>query len=228
MFMVVTDFDGTLYTSDFNKNIRSLNNFRSKGNLVVIATGRDLLMLKKDLPKELEYDYIICTDGAVIYDKDLNVIYKKDISFDICREVSSRLQEVPYIDSVIYVDGYNWYESIYDSNSINGIITRYRDREKVKTYLDEIISDYPTIHGYISSRWVNITDISVSKANAIKILLSYVKMDDKNVITFGDEINDVEMIKDYNGYAIVKENNYLVNYTNKISNSIFEIIDELL
>lgn len=227
MKLIVTDFDGTLYTSDFNKNINSLNRFRSKGNLVVIATGRDLLMLRKDMPKELEYDYIICTDGAVIYDKNLNVIYKKDISFEVCKKVSERLKMVPHIDSVIYVDGYNWSESIYDSSSINGIITRYYDREKVEKYLEKIIQDYPTIHGYISSKWVNITDVSVSKSEAIKILLNYVKLEVEDVITFGDGINDVEMIQNYDGYAIIKENDYLSNYTNKVSNSIYEIIDKL-
>ena len=46
MKLLVTDFDGTLYTDDYNKNIEALNKFKQKGNKIVIATGRYLSSLK--------------------------------------------------------------------------------------------------------------------------------------------------------------------------------------
>ena len=39
MKMLVSDFDGTLYTNDYQKNIEAVNRFVEAGNLFVINTS---------------------------------------------------------------------------------------------------------------------------------------------------------------------------------------------
>lgn len=69
--MIVTDFDGTLFTSDemvSNADIEALHKLGKQGHIRVIATGRSLYSVLKSIPVDLPFDYLICSTGAAIYD----------------------------------------------------------------------------------------------------------------------------------------------------------------
>ena len=81
--MIVSDYDQTFYINDedIEKNKIAVNEFRNKGNIFVIATGRsyDDFMKKKN-EYNIEYDYLIINHGATILDKDDNIIFNKKIT----------------------------------------------------------------------------------------------------------------------------------------------------
>ena len=67
MKVLVSDFDNTLFTDDYQLNIKKINEFVDKGNLFIIATGRNYNQLKSDIKgKNIKYSYLICEDGAKI------------------------------------------------------------------------------------------------------------------------------------------------------------------
>jgi len=71
--LLVSDYDDTFKTTPvpFEKNIKSVKSFRSKGNIFMIATARTYESIKEEVDKyKIEYDYLSCLDGAQLYDKD--------------------------------------------------------------------------------------------------------------------------------------------------------------
>lgn len=225
MKLLVTDFDGTLYTDDYNKNIEALNKFKQKGNKIVIATGRYLSALKEDLDKRVDYDYLICTDGSIIYDNNDNVIYKELLDKESCEYVINQLRKLEEVNNIYCLNGDKLLD--YDEyDNTNAIIASFEDRKVVEEYFENILKEVPSLHGYISTKWINITSKKVSKKTAIDIITSRLKLSKNDVIVFGDNINDIDMINYYDGYIVIKEHDILDVHNNKV-NSIYEIIDKL-
>jgi hydroxymethylpyrimidine pyrophosphatase-like HAD family hydrolase len=162
MKLLVTDFDGTLYTDDYNKNIEALNKFKQKGNKIVIATGRYLSALKEDLDKRVDYDYLICTDGSIIYDNNDNVIYKELLDKESCEYVINQLRKLEEVNNIYCLNGDKLLD--YDEyDNTNAIIASFEDRKVVEEYFENILKEVPSLHGYISTKWINITSKKVSK-----------------------------------------------------------------
>ena len=77
--ILVSDYDQTFYIGDedIEKNKIAVNRFRNKGNIFIIATGRsyeDFMEKKKQY--NIKYDYVIIDHGAMILDKDNNIIFE--------------------------------------------------------------------------------------------------------------------------------------------------------
>jgi len=67
--MIVTDFDGTLFSDShsFNdKDLATLRHLGEKGILRVIATGRSLFSANKVIPPDFPIDYLVFSSGAGI------------------------------------------------------------------------------------------------------------------------------------------------------------------
>ena len=76
--VLVVDYDRTLFinNNDMLNNIKAINNFRSKGNIFVIATGRTYSSLKKEIDKhKIQYDYLILNHGALVIKNDNTALF---------------------------------------------------------------------------------------------------------------------------------------------------------
>ena len=75
--ILVSDYDGTFYQNDIDirENIDKVNEFRTLGNLFVLATGRSYVDLKIMIDKyKIPYDYLILNHGALLLSKNLEVL----------------------------------------------------------------------------------------------------------------------------------------------------------
>ena len=75
----VSDYDQTFYLNDedIEKNKIAINEFRKKGNIFVIATGRSYFDFQNKVDEyNLNYDYVIINHGATILDKNNNILMK--------------------------------------------------------------------------------------------------------------------------------------------------------
>ena len=73
----VSDYDQTFYLNDedIEKNKIAINEFRKKGNIFVIATGRSYFDFQNKVDEyNLNYDYVIINHGATILDKNNNIL----------------------------------------------------------------------------------------------------------------------------------------------------------
>lgn len=206
MKILVSDFDLTFYDNNFLDNINLINDWTKKGNKFVIATGRSIYQLRKITDNyNIKVSFYICNDGGAIYDKDYNEIYRKDISEDISKELFDYLVDTKVFDKVL-IDTSETVTEV-DTARCNCLIGVIKDRNEAAKVLNELLRKYPSIHGYISTNCLNITDISVNKANGIKFLINKNNWNKEDIYTIGDEINDIEMLQEFNGFLIDKKTN---------------------
>lgn len=206
MKIIVSDFDLTFYDNNFLENINLINDWVKKGNKFIIATGRSIYQLRKTIDNyNVPANFYICNDGGAIYDENYNEIYRKDVDESISKELFDYLVDTKAFDRVLIDTS----ETVTEVNTArcNCLIGVIRDREQATKVLNEILGKYSSIHGYISTNCLNITDISVDKANGIKFLINKNNWKKEDIYTIGDEVNDIEMLQEFNGFLINKKVN---------------------
>ncbi len=226
MRVLIADFDKTVYTDNYDKNIEAINKFVDDGNVFIIATGRNLYSLKKDLSDSLKYSYLVCNNGGIIFDKGLNVVYRKDITDEVAKSIFDILKKNPYVGNPL-IDKSTRYEDDIVSHA-NAVIARIIDRNKTKELLDSIIKKYPQITGYLSDRWLNIDDQSVSKGSALKHICNFIDYDYKMAYAIGDNLNDISMCEICNGFIIKGGSLELEKVCKGIVSDVFELIELLM
>lgn len=204
MKIIVSDFDNTFYTKNIEKNVKMINDFMQAGNIFIIATGRPLYLLKPDLERyNVKYNFLICNDGAVIFNEKEEIIDKTNIDYTTAVQIYNLLKRQDYIEHA-YIDAiYDFGE--LDSKDYNGILALPYDRDMAQDLLVSINKKYPTIQGYMSHKWLNILSIDASKGNAIKYLENKYSWNSDNIYTIGDNYNDISMTGYKNSYGILSD-----------------------
>lgn len=180
MKVLVADFDGTFFTDEFENDIERVNKFVDNGNIFIIATGRSLESLHEKIKNyNIKYSYLICSDGAVIYDKNLVKIYHIDLDKELALKIVEQLNNDKNIREVFVSNGCKLLEN---SEQINSILGRHIKKRLAFNSLKKITSNFSNVHGYISTNWVVINDLKASKGNAIKYLIDKHNFDQKKFL----------------------------------------------
>ena len=229
--MLVSDYDQTFYLNDqdIEINKKEVKNFRDKGNVFIIATGRSFLDFKNKVNMyDIVYDYVILNHGATILDKNDKIIFNipiyneviEDIKNDLCLEESinnfccSGLESrVDFIHS--------------DLTKINVKYDTKDKAEKVNKIINNKYSKY-VISYYVKINSIEIISSKTNKSNAIKLLTKKLEIDDKNVYSIGDGYSDIEMVRDFNGYCMTDSVDELKQVAISQMKSVSDLIKELL
>lgn len=94
--LAATDLDGTLISSNgeiSNKNFEAMENAMNNGLYVVPTTGRSFYEMPESLREKKTYTHCICSNGAVIFDRDGKEIWKSAFSKAETMELFSILSE---------------------------------------------------------------------------------------------------------------------------------------
>ena len=227
MKILASDFDETIYFPDniekTKENVKAIKEFISKGNIFCIITGRNYTDLKLLLNEnKIPYTYLICEDGAKIFnnvDYCLDTVLLEKDEIEIIKKLLDEEKCDYYLD-----DGYNKTEYLDDCVKI--VVNCSDEEEKEK--LVNIIKDKIDIHVYASRVHINIIDKSVNKENALKRLFNLEELDYNNLYVIGDNDNDYEMLKTFNGGVIRKHHKKLNSLNKKEYESLSDYIEELL
>lgn len=227
MKIIVSDFDNTFYTAEYEKNVQLIKSFIEKGNKFIIATGRPIYLLKPDIEDyNLDCSYIVCNDGGVIFDSEGKKIFEENIDKEVAKEVYELLSKDDNFEEVFIDTALNFSKDTNDT--FNAILALPKDKKIAQKQIDELMEKYPSIQGYISHRWLNILNKNSSKGNAIKMLMNMNNWSYDDVITIGDNYNDISMLENFNSFIIKGDKNiedkakYVVNNFKEM----LEIIDE--
>ena len=98
------------------------------------------------------------------------------------------------------------------------------DRKLFKKILNDIKNDVE-VYAYLSKSFLNITDSSTSKAIALEYLMAYEDLDENDLYVIGDDVNDVEMIKRYNGHIMKDHSEELNDMSKKEFDTFKEFVD---
>ena len=220
--MIITDMDGSLLNNEGKMTEYSsdiLNRCIQNGIIVVFATARPLRGV------EIFYDSImpdavICYNGATVYVNEKK-IYQCGIRTKIAKRLIKDIME-KFPNAKLAIDANNQLYTNFDASTLWGDIDfKKMDIETLpKTKIDKIIIKFGSIdetnglirylprHLYleISERGLGIImNRGATKWNAIEELLKYYNIGQRNTIAFGDDYNDLEMVK-YCGTGVAMKN----------------------
>lgn len=216
---VILDLDGTLLRSDLSVSIRTelvLQVALSRGIRLVIATSHPPRFLERHLPSLLKELHWICYNGAAVY-QDGVALSTTPLPLDLAHDVIRFLQEKGATLSVEMND------TLYVSREIDTpweftVMDFSRDliMPPVKILFDASadigltdlvgrFGDRCTISVNDNSSFGQIMARGVSKATAARSLLSSMGIGMHEVVSFGDDMNDLQLIVE-SGYGVVMGN----------------------
>jgi len=229
--ILVSDFDGTLYINGkiTKKDKEVILDFQ-KENIFIIASGRTKLSLLRDIDT-VKPDYIITNHGAVIY-KNNDIILNKTMNKDIknkCFQIARKY--VSDKDIFVSSEKENFDGSITLKNikDINKIRVYFKTENKREDFINEInnelkgkIKHYKVIS--FGKLAVEIIETNINKSDAIKFIANKENITKKNIFTIGDNNNDLDMIKNYKGYAIKTAKSIIKENAKEEVNNIYALI----
>ena len=229
--ILISDYDGTFYQNDIDikKNIDEVTEFRTLDNLFVLATGRSYVDLKQKIDKyEIPYDYLILNHGALLLSKDLEILKVFTLDKHLVDSILEYANNKDIYD-VILISAFD--KNVKDTSNIVKIMLKLYSYDKaleVKNYIDK---SYTNIRSYFISEdnhyLVEIVSSEASKSLMIDKILDKEKIVKKNVYTIGDGINDIDMIRDYNGYRVRNSCKELVSVTDRVIDNVSDLISRI-
>lgn len=224
MKVVASDFDNTLYVKDENillSNIESVKNFINNGNKFIIITGRSFTNIKKVLTSlEIPYSYLVCQDGANIFDEYDRCLKSNFLSREKSKNIAKILEE----NNLEYT-----YESAFNDNDIQDkavkITVCVNNKEEAESVTKKI-KEKENIYAYVSSKHINIIDDYVNKSSALEYLVKQ-NIISKDITVIGDDINDYEMLSKYHGVIMKKHHNILDGLNKEEIDSVGSYLNKL-
>lgn len=220
--IVFSDFDNTLRShadeAGFRRNLEKIREFRGKGNLFCIATGRSQASLGRTWSDYEDYlDYGIFDNGAVCLDQFGKMMFQETVALAVVEEIARKIVDKfgDDVQLVFYHDAKEWQESGDDTTKVR---CWTKDLAVSQIICDMVDSEYSDeVQGFIartavmsSLGWiknpqeyisfVDIMSVRAGKYNAVKRLCE--KFPDEKIVTVGDDTNDLEMIRGFDGYAM--------------------------
>ena len=196
--LLASDYDGTLNTFEYDLrfNIPFIKRFIESGHLFVLNTGRSYQSIRDEINRfNIPYSYLSCNDGNLLLNRGNKIIYTSNIN-----------ENTNYL--------------IHEFASIEGIqINVFTHQGKILEY--ELVVKHLTdsffirlqnlcLKLHLSYKVFKILFVSriyvmqeeISKSHTINLISELENIDKCDIFTIGDNSNDVEMIRDFNGYTL--------------------------
>ena len=227
--LIALDLDGTLLNNkneigDYTKKILSdiINNYNIE---LILSSGRGFDGVKKHNDVLGNNNYSIIMNGSNIVDNNGNFLYRKmleeDISkaiiklaekYDVCVHFFNDLQYVVSRDD-FYIKSYIQIENTREITvGIENIkyykfdkIIIFGERKNLNKLKADIDSNLDVHSCFSGDTLLEIMCKGVSKGDALKWICDNKGIDIKDVIAFGDNFNDIEMIE-YAGVGVAMGN----------------------
>lgn len=220
--IIFSDFDETLHPRDdeatFTKNLEKIREFRERGNKFCIATGRSQASLGRVWPEYKDYlDYAIVDNGAICLDGQGAEIFQEtmplEVVEDIAQEVMAKYGDE--VQMVFYREAKEWQEPGLGTTKVR---CWTRDAATAQAICGEIDAKYgESLRSFVArtavmtslpwvedpeqyASFVDTMTLDAGKHNAVRRLAE--KYPEERIVTVGDDLNDLEMIREFDGYAV--------------------------
>jgi len=235
--MIVSDLDGTLLNSEGKismENREFIKKIKENKIYFTVATGRSKISVEKLLEENNIYDlvdFLITYNGVSLYDMKTNTgINANFLSKEIIKNIYEKYtnQDVSFVvhdNNTIYCSrenkgaivesNLNKYERIVEEDFIKILSKDYPklmiigDSYIIDRIEREFIQENSSIFNCFRSNteFFEIVSKNVSKGEMLKKLCEINKINLENVVSIGDNLNDLEMIK-ISGLGVTLENGH--------------------
>lgn len=219
--LVATDIDGTILgkSGEFTEGVKScIKELQANGVKVVLVTGRMHAAAKK-IAERLSLDTpIVSYQGGLIKDWDNTVLYERYLPNHIVKELIEwgRTNNVHlnfYAEDILYSENddyeiktYSKYQNleyvVKDFSEISHdnvhklLAINYHDAELVSQWVETKSKEYTNLHICKSTPYFcEFSTLDATKYCAVKFLQNYWNLSDDEILTIGDQDNDIELLK---------------------------------
>lgn len=211
MFLLASDFDNTLLFDEKMKNedIKAIHKFQNRGHLFGVCSGRSLSgILKPSLPYGIQYDFYILLSGALILNKDKDVIFERQIPMqlvlDIEKDVHCPNASVVYHDKMYSTSSkcsshVQHISSFTDLNtdSVSAFSLHFEKDElkqamQTTKYINEKYGQW--LVAFQNNEHIDMAMKGCSKGEGMKMIQDYFQLSDEQVHGIGDSWNDLPML----------------------------------
>ena len=235
MGLIVSDYDGTFSTNerDIKINCNLIEKYIMDGNYFLLSSGRPYDSLMRQVIKHnIPYTHIASSDGNFLFDSDGRILQINELSSNILSIVNDFVDPKLY-DSIQYA--YPKFNSLSynSSNSLGSIAFVIQGNNKLNEFIHNykiIQMEYPNyqydIYSYRNIHYYMIRPMGISKSTSIEFLRHLLDIQKKKIYTIGDNNNDYEMIRDYNGFMI-GDNQDLEKVALKKYDVVYELVSDI-
>ncbi|CCY78958.1 haloacid dehalogenase-like hydrolase [Mycoplasma sp. CAG:877] len=210
--LLVSDFDGTLVGEELAISfpvVLAIDKIRrEKKVLFTIATSRclgDILYYNRDFSF---LDYVVASNGAVVYDVNKEkILFKKSVLVSNVKKIYNTFK------------GYDIYacrkdrkfrlvnlEDIKDIYKLEIVCKSDIDREEIISRLNKLCLKITCTKNYINGTYyVDIVYEGINKFTGVEVICNKKKIDICDVISIGEGDNDIELVRD-SGYGVSTNN----------------------
>ncbi len=255
MKILVSDYDGTFYHTEEQtlRNIEAVKAWKEAGNIFVFATGRDVCNMGYEFDRfGVTYDYLVGVNGAYVSDNKGNVLYKETLNNKTASSIVNLIKEDCKGQLLVQngIDGCYVINETSDpeiqkisekclklykktaeealEDEVVSVGARFYDFETAKKYNDYINENYDDVVSFNNITYINVVPKGLSKATGIKLIADLLKVDIKDVYTIGDNLNDFEMIKEFDGACVKNAVKEILDITDKVYESVEKYIKDNL
>jgi len=225
MKLLSSDYDGTLnvFEYDIHLNLSYIRRFMKEGNIFVLNTGREFKRIMPEIEKyDIPYNYLSCTDGNLLLNSRNEVIYSTNMHDDISDMVYELKQKFPNIG----LEPIMHYGNILEYQLVTSEIN-----EKLLLHLEKICLlhnlCYKTFH-IKNKLYVYIGHREITKSSVIEEIMNLEKISKCDIFTIGDDMNDFEMIRDFNGYTFSWGNGKLKAVSQGECSSVADLVKKIM
>ena len=230
MKLLACDLDGTLVETEKNfirkDNIEAIKRLRNKGHKFIISTGRDIKGIKSIFNdnNDVEFDYLVLCNGALILDNNFNEIYKNTLPHHVVKSVYNDIYKVntdkdaamyvTYEDtsSVFYTgcnkefkDFLGAFENVNNESEVFSkereynlisIFSKSSNYEIAECLKEKLVETFGDSYGIFRNQaFVDMVGKDCSKGSGLKKILEMENWDINNLYTIGDSYNDISMFE---------------------------------
>ena len=223
--MLVSDYDQTLNFDDitFWFNLKKIRQFRENKNIFTLSTGRCYKSIMSEVKKhDIPYDYLSCSDGAVLYDSHNQLLFASYIDQDIIKY----LEKISVDSQLIRKIEKEWAHGQMTDEAIECFIntTSLANMRQIREYLK---TNFPSIDVTNFFRTIYISNSVNNKSLTIEKIKEIEKLADRDIFTIGDYNNDASMIKDYNGFNMLLSSHKAREHSLKTYFTVGQLIDDI-
>lgn len=223
--LAIFDIDRTLVSPDegiiAQETVAALKQLQNKGIQIALASGRIYTFLQKEL-LELGFDYYIMSNGGYVADKDGNVLAQEALEARVVNGLVKKMNDLDLPIDVRYCMGKRtgnpnqsvlewmqpyWSDQAYEGEIPRAFLEEYepKDGESPISFggfipLDlqaEFAAQFPelTFLPVFESPMCDINPTGVNKATGLRRICELTGLDVSEIIAFGDDRNDLELIE---------------------------------
>ncbi|MFU2046579.1 Cof-type HAD-IIB family hydrolase [Avibacterium gallinarum] len=226
--MVFSDMDGTLLNSQHQispATAQAIQRIMQQGIPFIPVSARPPYAILPYMEQLHNKNEIVCYSGALILDKNLTALYSITLENTLLPQLEQILAKHPTL-SVSYYSHLDWFTTGLDSHWIKqeSEITGLAAKEKPQhlsnvhkillmgeaTQIEQIEpllkQQFPQLSIHRSKKeYLEIMNKAATKANAIQFMAQRAGVDKADIIAFGDNFNDLDMLQ-YVGLGIAMGN----------------------